>query len=256
MKRILTTIQKRVNKILLLAVLAGAMASCDSVLDYNEGDCSIKYLVKFKYDYNMEKVDAFAQEVRTVTLYAFDDNGNMVYYKTDQGEMLADGNYSMSLDFDPGEYHLIAWAGLDDQSFAVPVLYPQTSQITELKVKTLREEAVPTRSEDEKDKYIVEKEREQHVIAEYTTNDRRKVLIKQSMHYESASQINRIKWQYFIDDKFHSVQNMDMRLFFPQELNSYLRQIGFNIIHKFGDFTERKFDDNSEKQIYILELKK
>ena len=70
MKRILTTIQKRVNKILLLAVLAGAMASCDSVLDYNEGDCSIKYLVKFKYDYNMEKVDAFAQEVRTVTLYA------------------------------------------------------------------------------------------------------------------------------------------------------------------------------------------
>ena len=109
MKRILTTIQKRVNKILLLAVLAGAMASCDSVLDYNEGDCSIKYLVKFKYDYNMEKVDAFAQEVRTVTLYAFDDNGNMVYYKTDQGEMLADGNYSMSLDFDPGEYHLIAW---------------------------------------------------------------------------------------------------------------------------------------------------
>ena len=86
--------------------------------------------------------------------------------------------------------------------------------------------------------YIVENERKQQVIAEYTTNDGRKVLIKQSMHYESASQINRIKWQYFIDDKFHSVQNMDMRLFFPQELNSYLKQIGFNIIHKFGDFTE------------------
>lgn len=80
MKRILTTIQKRANKILLLAVLAGAMASCDSVLDYNEGDCSIKYLVKFKYDYNMEKVDAFAQEVRTVTLYAFDEMG--IWYIT------------------------------------------------------------------------------------------------------------------------------------------------------------------------------
>ena len=48
---------------------------------------------------------------------------------------------------------------------------------------------------------------------------------------------------------------MDMRLFFPQELNSYLKQIGFNIVHKFGDFTEGEFDDNSEKQIYILELK-
>ena len=102
--------------------------------------------------------------------------------------------------------------------------------------------------------YIVENERKQQVIAEYT-NDGRKVLIKQSMHYESASQINRIKWQYFIDDKFHSVQNMDMRLFFPQELNSYFKQIGFNIVHKFGDFTEGEFNDNSEKQIYILELK-
>ena len=75
------------------------------------------------------------------------------------------------------------------------------------------------------------------------------------MHNESASQINRIKWHYFIDDKFHSIQNMDMRLFFPQELNSYLKQIGFNIIHKFGDFTGGDFDDSSEKQIYILELK-
>ena len=103
--------------------------------------------------------------------------------------------------------------------------------------------------------YIVENERKQQVITEYTTNDGRKVLIKQSMHYESASQINRIKWQYFIDDKFHSVQNMDMRLFFPQELNSYFKQIGFNIVHKFGDFTEGEFNDNSEKQIYILELK-
>ncbi len=58
----------------------------------------------------------------------------------------------------------------------------------------------------------------------------------------------------YLDNKFHSVQNMDMRLFFPQELNSYLKQIGFNIIHKFGNFTEREFEDNSEKQIYILEL--
>lgn len=81
--------------------------------------------------------------------------------------------------------------------------------------------------------YIVENERKQQVIAEYTTNDGRKVLIKQSMHYESASQINRIKWQYFIDDKFHSVQNMDMRLFFPQELNSYLECNFFDSRHYF-----------------------
>lgn len=105
-------------------------------------------------------------------------------------------------------------------------------------------------------RYIVEKEKEQQVIAEYTTNDGRKILIEQSMHYENAAQINRIKWHYFIDNEFHSIQNMDMRLFFPQELNSYFKQAGFNIIHKFGDFTGEAFNNDSEKQIYVLALKK
>lgn len=103
--------------------------------------------------------------------------------------------------------------------------------------------------------YIVKGEKEQKVIAEYTTNDERKVLIKQTMCYENATQINRIKWHYFINDKFHSVQNMDMRLFFPQELDSYLEWAGFNVIHKFGSFEEEAFNDNSEKQIYVLALK-
>lgn len=103
--------------------------------------------------------------------------------------------------------------------------------------------------------YIVEGKEQQQVIAEYTTNKGRKVLIKQNMHYESATQINRIKWHYFIDGEFHSIQNMDMRLFFPQELDSYIKHAGFNVIHKFGDFTEEAFNNDSEKQIYVLTLK-
>lgn len=102
--------------------------------------------------------------------------------------------------------------------------------------------------------YIVENEKDQVVIAEYTTDDGRNVLIKQTMQYESATQINRIQWHYFINGEFHSAQNLDMRLFFPQELDSYLEQAGFNIIHKFGGFEEESFDDKSEKQIYVLSL--
>lgn len=45
-----------------------------------------------------------------------------------------------------------------------------------------------------------------------------------------------------------------MRLFFSQELDSYLEQAGFNIVHKFGGFEEEPFDDKSEKQIYVLSL--
>lgn len=99
--------------------------------------------------------------------------------------------------------------------------------------------------------YIVEAEKELKEIAEYTTNDGRKVLIKQGMKYENKTQINRIEWHYFINDIFHSVQNLDMRMYFPQELDTYLKWFGFTIVHKFGNFEEEKFNDKSEKQIFV-----
>ena len=102
--------------------------------------------------------------------------------------------------------------------------------------------------------YLAESENGQRLTAEYTTCDERKVLIKQTMRYEKATQINRIKWHYWINGEFHSVQNMDMRLFFPQESDSYLQWAGFEIVHKFGSFEEEVFNESSEKQIYVLAL--
>jgi SAM-dependent methyltransferase len=99
--------------------------------------------------------------------------------------------------------------------------------------------------------YIVEAEKDQKEIAQYITKDGRKVLIKQKMQYENKSQINRIEWHYYINNEFDSIQNLDMRLYFPQELDSYLKQNGFTIIHKFGNFKEEEFNDSSEKQILV-----
>ena len=102
-------------------------------------------------------------------------------------------------------------------------------------------------------KYIVEGEKEQKEIASFKTDDGRKVLIKQTMRYENKTQINRIEWHYFINGEFNSVQNLDMRMFFPQELDSYLKCNGFNIIQKFGGFDKEEFNDNSEKQIFVCQ---
>jgi SAM-dependent methyltransferase len=99
--------------------------------------------------------------------------------------------------------------------------------------------------------FIVESEKDQKQIAEYTTKDGRDILIKEIMRYENKTQINRIEWHYHINGKFDSIQNLDMRLFFPQELDSYLERSGFNVIHKFGSFEEEEFNDNSEKQIFV-----
>lgn len=99
--------------------------------------------------------------------------------------------------------------------------------------------------------FIVDNQKEATEIASYTTNDGRKVHIKQAMQYESNSQVNRIKWHYYIDGKFDSVQNLDMRMYFPQELDSYLQLHDFKIMKKFGDFDETIFTIDSQKQIFI-----
>jgi SAM-dependent methyltransferase len=101
--------------------------------------------------------------------------------------------------------------------------------------------------------FIVEGEKELKEIAQYTPNDGRDVLIKQAMRYENKTQINRIEWHYFINGEFNSIQNLDMRMFYPQELDSYLKWNGFNIVQKFGGFEEEAFNDNSEKQIFVCQ---
>ncbi|MEQ8237897.1 MAG: class I SAM-dependent methyltransferase [Cyclobacteriaceae bacterium] len=100
---------------------------------------------------------------------------------------------------------------------------------------------------------IVEGEQGLKDMAEYTTKDGREVLIKQVMRYENETQINRIEWHYFIDGAFNSIQNLDMRMYFPQELDAYLQWNRFNILHKFGSFTSEAFNDHSEKQIFVCQ---
>lgn len=104
--------------------------------------------------------------------------------------------------------------------------------------------------------YIVEGEKEQKEIAEFTSKDGRAVLIKQIMQYDKKTQVNHIEWHHYINGAFDSIQKLDMRLFFPQELDAYLEWNGFKIVHKFGDFEETVFEEHSDKQIFICQKNK
>jgi len=99
--------------------------------------------------------------------------------------------------------------------------------------------------------FIAQSGKELKEIAHYTTDDDREILIKEIMQYQSKTQINRIEWHYFINGKFDSIQNLDMRMFFPQELDAYLQLNDFKILHKFGSFEEEAFSDTSDKQIFV-----
>lgn len=113
--RIRSYIKRTSLKMMTLAMGAFALCSCNNVIYDEEGDCSVTYKVRFKYDYNMKFADAFAHEVNTVTLYLMDKDGNIVWQRTEEGEKLAEEGYAMTVDVAPGQYDLLAWAGTADK---------------------------------------------------------------------------------------------------------------------------------------------
>lgn len=103
-------------------------ASCDGFIYEDEGDCSVYYRLKFRYDMNLKFADAFAHEVKSVKVFAFDTDGNLVWEGSEQGDVLASGDYTMTLPLEAGKYRLIAWCGLENgESFYLPDATPSCS---------------------------------------------------------------------------------------------------------------------------------
>lgn len=113
------------NKLLILPAVAMtlSLASCHNPVYEDEGDCEVHYRIRFVYDMNLKWADAFPSEVKSVNLYVFDQDGIFVREYTGKGEELSKPGYYMELDLEPGNYKMVAWCGLDndtaDESFSV-----------------------------------------------------------------------------------------------------------------------------------------
>jgi hypothetical protein len=70
-------------------------------------------------------------------------------------------------------------------------------------------------------------------------------------HYDAAAQVNRITWTFIFPNGTKEVQRLDMRCFFPQELELLMKAHGFNIVERFGDFNRDAFQANSPEQILL-----
>lgn len=129
MQTTLTAILKRIGAGTLSALL---LASC-SIMDY-EGDCSVNYRARFRYDMHLHYSDAFAHEVQSVALYAFDRDGKFVKQFTESGEALQQEGYTLPFELPAGTYQFVAWCGLEHelQSHDVPSLTPGVSTLEEL----------------------------------------------------------------------------------------------------------------------------
>ena len=76
------------------------------------------------------------------------------------------------------------------------------------------------------------------------------MLVTENNVYDAATQVNHIKWYYRVGESAaERVAELNMRIFFPQELDALLRAFGFDIEAKYGDFDESPFISGSPKQI-------
>lgn len=102
-------IRKTAGRMLLAAGATLALTACDPILDNDYGDCTVRHYVTFKYDYNLLNADAFATQVESVTLYAFDADSMLTHTLTATQEEIDSAGGRLSVPFDPANHHLVAW---------------------------------------------------------------------------------------------------------------------------------------------------
>lgn len=96
-----------------VAALCSLTACTDWLYDDRSGCDSGVYLT-FRYDYNLQRADMFADHVGGVTVYVFDAEGRYVTRQSESNTAahapLRDRNYCMHLDLPAGEYRFLAVA--------------------------------------------------------------------------------------------------------------------------------------------------
>jgi SAM-dependent methyltransferase len=86
----------------------------------------------------------------------------------------------------------------------------------------------------------------------YTTSAGKTIALTFTNKYNNKTQINTVHWYYDIDDgKERYIEEMPMRIYFPEELDALLEANGFLIEEKYGNYDKTPFTENSPQQLYI-----
>jgi len=99
---------------------------------------------------------------------------------------------------------------------------------------------------------IHEREQGWTEVKRFTSRAGLPVVISERCRYDAALQVNRATWWIQEGDRFREEQ-LDMRCFYPQELQALVRLFGFRTVAVYGDFDGSPFVSASPKQILVCE---
>jgi len=82
------------------------------------------------------------------------------------------------------------------------------------------------------------------------------VFVTEEIRYDAASQVNHIRW-FFRNEGSNQekVLSLNMRQFFPQEMDAILWYNDFLIEHKYGNYNDEEFSSDAWKQLIICRPK-
>ena len=88
-------------------------------------------------------------------------------------------------------------------------------------------------------------------MTRYTRPDGKTAAVSETVFYDGASQILHALWHYQAGDEPADVRALDLRIFFPQELDALLRLSGFTREAKYGGFDRHPFSSASRQQVIV-----
>lgn len=81
--------------------------------------------------------------------------------------------------------------------------------------------------------------------------DGRRLVIDEVASYDAARQTNRVTWIHHIGGGRPLARRLDMRCFYPLELDALLKYNGFRVLKKYGWYDRAPFVSGSRKQIFV-----
>lgn len=110
---LLKRIARSLGALMLAAVGTSALAGCDAIMDDEPEPCPVGLDIRFVYDYNLERANAFPSQVDCLTVHFYDADGNYVMTRTETTDVLADEDYRMTVDLPEGDYTIVAYGGVE-----------------------------------------------------------------------------------------------------------------------------------------------
>lgn len=98
-----------------VGLVCPTLTSCDDGFIYeNPEPCKMGARIRFVYDYHMEYANAFPSQVDCINVFFYDQDGKFVTSREVIGEVLANENYRMEVELEPGTYDIVAYGGTNE----------------------------------------------------------------------------------------------------------------------------------------------